>query len=88
MNLLRNFINLKNKLKIINKIYGISKIYHIFAIHNNKNNDMKAKQLHLTDEVVKTLTIEAAKEGTTFKELAQRILTEKAKKYERNLQNN
>jgi hypothetical protein len=46
---------------------------------------MKAKQIHLSEAVIETLTIKAVKEKTTFKELAQKILTEKAQEYDRNL---
>jgi len=46
---------------------------------------MKAKLIHLDEKVVESLTIKAAKEKTTFKELAQKILTEKSKEYDRSL---
>jgi hypothetical protein len=46
---------------------------------------MKAKQIHLDEKVIETLTIKAVKERTTFKELAQKILTKIAKDYDRNL---
>jgi len=46
---------------------------------------MKAKQIHLEEKVIEVLTIKAVKEKTTFKELAQKILTEKSKEYDRNL---
>jgi len=46
---------------------------------------MKAKQIHLEEKVVEVLTIKAVKEKTTFKELAQKILTEKSKEYDRDL---
>lgn len=46
---------------------------------------MKAKQIHLDEKVIETITIKAVKEKTTFKELAQKILTEKSKEYDRNL---
>lgn len=46
---------------------------------------MKAKLIHLDEKVVESLTIKAAKEKTTFKKLAQKILTEKSKEYDRNL---
>lgn len=46
---------------------------------------MKAKQIHLDEKVVEILTIKAVKEKTTFKELAQKILTDKSKEYDRNL---
>lgn len=46
---------------------------------------MKAKQIHLNEKVIESITIKAVKEKTTFKELAQKILTEKAKEYDRNL---
>jgi len=46
---------------------------------------LKAKQIHLDEKVVETLTIKAVKERTTFKELVQKLLTKIAKDYDRNL---
>jgi hypothetical protein len=43
---------------------------------------MKAKQIHLDEKVIEILTIKAVKEKTTFKELVQKILTDKAKEDE------
>ncbi len=42
---------------------------------------MKAKQIHLDEKVIEILTIKAVKEKTTFKELVQKILTDKSKEY-------
>jgi len=56
------------------------------AIYKNSENDsLIAKQIHLDEKVIETLTIKAVKERTTFKELAQKILTKVAKDYDRNL---
>ena len=39
---------------------------------------MKAKQIHLDEQTIEVLTIEAVKQKTTFKVLVQKILTSKA----------
>ncbi len=39
---------------------------------------MKAKQIHLDEKVIETLTIQAVREKTTFKEYVQTLLTDKA----------
>lgn len=36
---------------------------------------LKAKQIHLDEKVIEILTIKAVKQKTTFKELAQQLLT-------------
>ena len=46
---------------------------------------MKSKLIHLDEKTIETLTIKAVKERTTFKELAQKLLTKIAKDYDRNL---
>jgi hypothetical protein len=46
---------------------------------------MKAKQIHLDEKVIEILAIKAVKEKTTFKELVQKILTDKAKECESEL---
>lgn len=43
---------------------------------------LKSKQIHLDEKVIEILTIKAVKEKTTFKELVQKILTDKSKEYE------
>jgi hypothetical protein len=40
---------------------------------------MRAKQIHLNESVIETITIQAVKEKTTFKEYVQNLITEKAK---------
>lgn len=46
---------------------------------------MKAKQIHLSEDVIERLTIRAVKEKTTFKELVQKLLTEISKINDRNI---
>ena len=46
---------------------------------------MKSKLIHLDEKTIETLAIKAVKERTTFKELAQKLLTKIAKDYDRNL---
>lgn len=46
---------------------------------------MKAKQIHLSEDVIERLTIRAVKEKTTFKELVQKLLTEISKNNDRNI---
>ena len=46
---------------------------------------MKSKLIHLEDTVVETLTIQAVKNKTTFKEYTQVLLTEKAKQINKHL---
>lgn len=48
---------------------------------------MKAKQIHLDEKVIETLTIKAVKEKTTFKELVQTLLTKIANDYENSTKN-
>jgi hypothetical protein len=45
----------------------------------------KRKEVELDTKVIEKLTKQAKSEGTCFKHLAQRILIEKSKEYERNI---
>lgn len=44
---------------------------------------MKAKQIHLPDPVVLTITVEAAKTGTDFKNYCQKLIIEKAQEIDK-----
>lgn len=46
---------------------------------------MKAKLIHLDEKTIELLTIKAIKERTTFKVMAQKVLTKLAKDYERGI---
>lgn len=66
---------------------GLNGVFVSEKCNYNRNNyqNLTKKLIHLDEKTIELLTIKAIKERTTFKVMAQKVLTKLAKDYERGI---